>query len=326
MDALAFGYACFAGPALPSRHQEILSLGGYVAPVHGPLNEDVPLMNFATGEVLDRPYPRRSQARSALDFYDDYSIVPRVSPNGDLIHDLLAGASNVGNIPLNLGGALIGSFAEVMHSTGADKLLDPLMALPGFGVGAGATRGMLSGITALAAARAEARFAGALVPNNNSTRSLAGLVDNEAGIAGGIIREVEPGKFSSQIELALKSNDPLLEGQVGKALDQKGLLLDYQSKIRKGFTANGRPIGLGEIDAETPRFIIEIASGRKPGKIDQLRSLQNSTLLNPERKPVILFAPQVNKPQQIMAYENLGVKVINDLDQLFEFGAKNGGL
>ncbi|WP_217990197.1 hypothetical protein [Pseudomonas indica] len=192
MDALAFGYACFAGPALPSRHQEILSLGGYVAPVHGPLNEDVPLMDFATGEVLDRPYPRRSQARSALDFYDDYSIVPRVSPNGDLIHDLLAGASNVGNIPLNLGGALIGSFAEVMHSTGADKLLDPLMALPGFGVGAGATRGMLSGITALAAARAEARFAGVLVPNNTHLGARGAYSGREfdPDLAGGPLRDL----------------------------------------------------------------------------------------------------------------------------------------
>jgi filamentous hemagglutinin len=118
----------------------------------------------------------------------------------------------------------------------------------------------------------------------------------------------------------------LLEGKVGKALDQKGLLLDYQSKFRKGFTTDGKPIGIGEIDVETPRFIVEIASGRKPGKMDQLSLLQNSTLLNPERKPVILFAPQVDKLQQIKAYENIGVKVINNLDQLFEFGAKKGGL
>jgi hypothetical protein len=162
----------------------------------------------------------------------------------------------------------------------------------------------------------------------SSVRSLAGHADNEAGLAGRHYREVEPGKFSSQIELALESNvsGVLLEGKVGKALDQKGLLLDYQSKFRKGFTTDGKPIGIGEIDVETPRFIVELASGRKPGKMDQLSLLQNSTLLNPERKPVILFAPQVDKLQQIKAYENIGVKVINNLDQLFEFGAKKGGL
>lgn len=142
--------------------------GGYVAPVNGPFNEDVPLMDYSTGEVLDRPYPRRSQARSALDFYDDYAVIPRVAPNGDWTHDLLAGASNVGNIPLNLGGALLGSFAEVMHSTGADQLLDAMAGLPGLAPEARAAKWMLSSITGIAAARAEARFAGALAPNKNT--------------------------------------------------------------------------------------------------------------------------------------------------------------
>jgi hypothetical protein len=68
------------------------------------------------------------------------------------------------------------------------------------------------------------------------------------------------------------------------------------SKIRAGFTSDGKPIGIGEIDAETPNYIIEIASGAKPGKIDQLKKLQNRILLNPDRKPVVLFAPKVVKP------------------------------
>jgi len=49
-------------------------------------------------------------------------------------------------------------------------------------------------------------------------------------------------------------------------------------------------------------------------------------MLNPDRKEVILFAPNVVKPQQIKAYEKVGVKVINSVDELFEYGAKKGGL
>ncbi|MGY1888454.1 hypothetical protein DMX02_30350 [Pseudomonas jessenii] len=34
-----------------------------------------------------------------------------------------------------------------------------------------------------------------------------------------------------------------------------------------------------------------------------------------------MFAPNVDKAQQIKAYEKIGVKVINTLDQLFLYGA-----
>lgn len=99
----------------------------------------------------------------------------------------------------------------------------------------------------------------------------------------------------------------------------------FSSKIRSGFV-DGKPIGVGEIDAETPRFIIEVASSAKPGKIDQLIKLQDNTLLNPDCKEVILFAPNVVKAQQIKAYEKIGVKVVNSIEQLFSYGASKGGL
>lgn len=111
-----------------------------------------------------------------------------------------------------------------------------------------------------------------------------------------------------------------MEGQVAQALDQQGLLKNFQHKLWR------EPTDIGEIDIETSRFILEVASGAKPGKVNQLTKLQHNTLLNPDRKPVILFAPKVVKPQQIKTYQNIGVTVINDLDQLFEFGARNGGL
>ena len=37
-------------------------------------------------------------------------------------------------------------------------------------------------------------------------------------------------------------------------------------------------------------------------------------MLNPDRKEAILFAPNVVKPQQIKAYEKVGVKVINSVE------------
>ncbi|MEJ1229236.1 hemagglutinin repeat-containing protein [Pseudomonas sp. CCNWLW56] len=159
-----------------------------------------------------------------------------------------------------------------------------------------------------------------------SGKDWAGIADNEAGIPGRSLTIV-PGRFSSEIDLALRSDvtGEILEGQVGRALSDRGVLLDYQSKFRSGFI-NGNPIGIGEIDAETPRFIIEVASSPRPGKIEQLQKLQNNTILNPDRKEVILFAPNVVKQQQIKAYERIGVKVVNSIDQLLDYGASKGGL
>nr|WP_319941759.1 DUF637 domain-containing protein [Pseudomonas quasicaspiana] len=158
-------------------------------------------------------------------------------------------------------------------------------------------------------------------------QTVAGSADNEAGIAGSSLRKVELGKFSSQIEDDLNSPTPgaQLEGQVGKALSDAGVLLDYQSKIRREFV-DGKPSGVGEIDAETPNFIIEISSSRKPNKTEQLLKLQNNTLLNPERKEVVLFAPKVTSSQQLRAYERIGIKVVNNIDDLVSYGKSKGGL
>ncbi|WP_305592654.1 hemagglutinin repeat-containing protein [Pseudomonas sp.] len=167
----------------------------------------------------------------------------------------------------------------------------------------------------------------AVVAESSTARNLAGLPDNEAGLAGSALREVQVGKFSSQIDDKLKSLTPgeLLEGQVGKALSDEGVLLNYQSKIRRGFV-NGKPQDVGEIDAETPNFIIEITSSSKPSKMGQLAKLQNNTLLNPERKEVILFAPNVTGAQKLKAYESAGVKVVNSLEELISYGKSRGGL
>ena len=52
-------------------------------------------------------------------------------------------------------------------------------------------------------------------------------------------------------------------------------------------------------------------------KIEQLQKLQNNTAPNPDRKEVMLFAPNVVKLQKVKAYEKAGVKVINGVDRLF---------
>ncbi|MGE7956727.1 hemagglutinin repeat-containing protein [Pseudomonas sp. NPDC089530] len=207
---------------------------------------------------------------------------------------------------------------------------DVILSLGGVVGGKATLKTILEAVVERRAAKkaaAEAEALGAIdgVPSSNN-RNLAGLADSEAGIPGKSI-DIQSGKFSAQIEQALKSSVPgeVLEGQVGKALSEKGVLLDYQSKLRSGFL-DGRPVGVGEIDAETPRFIIEVAGSAKPGKIDQLLKLKNNTLLNPDRKEVILFAPNVVKAQQIKAYEKIGIKVVNSVEQLFEYGASKGGL
>jgi filamentous hemagglutinin len=151
-----------------------------------------------------------------------------------------------------------------------------------------------------------------------NVKNLAGFADNEAGLAGSSMRTVEPGRFSSSIENSLNSNIDgyVLEGQIGKALDERGLLLNFQSKIRSGFTANGRPIGLGEIDAETPRYIIESKAG-KNFDLKELLKLKNNTLLNPERKPVVVFAPKFT-PNQIKTINSNGIVVVQNFDQLLK--------
>ncbi|MDP9525832.1 two-partner secretion domain-containing protein [Pseudomonas protegens] len=167
--------------------------------------------------------------------------------------------------------------------------------------------------------------AGAKEVESFNAAKFSGLADNEAGIAGKTVK-FDQNRFNSEIDMALLSSEQgiVLEGQVGKALNDKGVLLDYQSKVRREFV-NGQPKGIGEIDAETPRFIIEITGSSKPGKVNQLIGLKNNTLLNPDRKEVVLFAPNMSSSQQIKTYEKLGVKVVNSMEQLFEYAASKGG-
>lgn len=152
-------------------------------------------------------------------------------------------------------------------------------------------------------------------------------VDGEVGFAGRRIRDVVPGKFSREIDAALRSTDSTIqfEGQLGKALDDQGVLLDFQSKLTSGFSPKGSPNGIGEVDAETPKFIIEATLGKKKA-VDQLQKLVGNMLLNPERKPVILLAPNITSPQQRRVFERLNVSLVNSVDELLQFGVRNGGL
>ncbi|MDE1465721.1 hypothetical protein [Spartinivicinus poritis] len=153
-------------------------------------------------------------------------------------------------------------------------------------------------------------------------------------------KQVKPGQYKDDINLALQGRKPdgtvvadgltregyILEGQIGRFLDNKGVLLRYQEVINSHTRPNGKPVGIGEVDAETPRFLFEVTAKSTPKKVKQLTKRVNNTLINPNRKPVIFYAPNVTAPQQVKVYTNIpGVKLIRSMEELTEFVNRNGG-
>jgi hypothetical protein len=90
-----------------------------------------------------------------------------------------------------------------------------------------------------------------------------------------------------RIQAALNSTDVdvQLEGQVAAFLNSRGYqILSFQRKV---YGPNG-PVG--EIDIEILPAIIEVTN-EQSGKLSQVTGYINNLILNPNRRPVILYAP-----------------------------------
>lgn len=86
---------------------------------------------------------------------------------------------------------------------------------------------------------------------------------------------------------ALNSGDPDKEFEGQTALSVLSDLVHFQRLYR---WADGSPIV--DVDVETPYVIIEVTNddGRKKGQVE---ILLNETRVNPRKKPVIVFGPEL---------------------------------
>ncbi|MGI9282793.1 MAG: hypothetical protein ACR2PX_24620, partial [Endozoicomonas sp.] len=122
--------------------------------------------------------------------------------------------------------------------------------------------------------------------------------------------------FEDKIKEALNSDNEgtRLEGEVAKAVNEVGSLVDFNKTIRPDGTA----FGLREIDVETPNYIVEVTNSKGSiNKGKQLEAYINDKRVNPTGKKVILFAPHA-RPQQIKAFEKVGAEVITTIETLLE--------
>jgi hypothetical protein len=128
------------------------------------------------------------------------------------------------------------------------------------------------------------------------------------------------GLTAAQIrELAVKvadavnssDKDKQLEGTTARALI--GDLVAFNKKIYD--PATGEVIG--EIDIETSDAIIEVTT-KKTGKLSQIQKYLNNPLMNPDGKPVILYAPNYIG-QATKDIEALNVPVVKTMQDLFDW-------
>jgi len=73
--------------------------------------------------------------------------------------------------------------------------------------------------------------------------------------------------------------------------------------------------GVGEVDVETTKAIVEVTGGRSPGKLDQITKLISNKALNPEGKPVVVYGPNLGI-HAARTLEKAGAKVVRTLDEL----------
>jgi len=125
------------------------------------------------------------------------------------------------------------------------------------------------------------------------------------------VRVIRQSVIDREIAGALVSGNAgtALEGKVASYLRQGGVDV---LRFRRQFGQGG---SIGEIDVETPEAIIEVYSGKKTSKLESVQSKQDSRIMNPTGKPVILYAPgyRVNAANEIW---NAGAIVVKDFESL----------
>ncbi|HEU5376783.1 MAG TPA: RHS repeat-associated core domain-containing protein [Ktedonobacteraceae bacterium] len=110
------------------------------------------------------------------------------------------------------------------------------------------------------------------------------------------------GQFDNRILEALSSSDQgtRFEGDAGSLVDEYSEVVSFQRKEIN--PATGKIVG--DVDVESPNLLIE-ATLQTGGKTDQISKLLTNELLNPNGKPVVLYAPR---------YTSTGLKaIINNL-------------
>lgn len=111
-----------------------------------------------------------------------------------------------------------------------------------------------------------------------------------------------------RVDDALRSTDEdvKLEGRVAREAGEHRVV-GFQEKV-------GPHGSTGEKDVETDKAIIEVTNARK-GKLSQLEKLRDNRDLNPDGKPVILYAPNYNGPAT-RGLQEKGFVVVRNREEL----------
>jgi len=135
----------------------------------------------------------------------------------------------------------------------------------------------------------------------NAVRAAAGLGAASWAATPG----AEEVGLSRAIVAALRSANAAtrLEGEAAAALGKA--VTGFQRMVK----------GIGEVDVETTKAIVEVTGGRSPGKLDQITKLINDKALNPQGKPVVVYGPNLGI-HAARTLEKAGAKVVRTLDEL----------
>ena len=124
---------------------------------------------------------------------------------------------------------------------------------------------------------------------------------------------------AKDIEDALNSPDPdkRFEGQIAQELRDSGIKIN---SFQKKFGPNG---SIGEIDIETDCTIVEVTT-RESKKLSQVNKLMSNRIINPDNKPVVLYAPGYGETAG-KAINDAGAYVARTPEQLLQLIRKLGG-
>jgi len=140
------------------------------------------------------------------------------------------------------------------------------------------------------------------------------------------------GKFDDSIALGLQgrnskgsllpkheARDVKFEAEVAQSLHDK--LVSFRRGVRHPTEARIA----GEIDIETPNFIIDATMGRA-STADQVGTRLTNSIVNPQNKPIVVVAPRLKNSAKTQNTIEVGAStVVHSVDELLEFLAKNGG-
>jgi len=172
---------------------DLSSLSGYVPPIAGQRDEDVPYVGSDPAlQAREASSPGLGLLDRVSNYIDDHAFIQREPLNGDFIHDNLAAVSNFANTPLNLVGSAFGLIDDGLSWRGGAGY-QVLNAFPASGVAGGLVKEAALGMRGLQALRAEARITGALAPNNTE---LGRILSQHTAVNPGSLTDDLAGTFT----------------------------------------------------------------------------------------------------------------------------------